>query len=134
MHRFTRTILVATLPMLLLFTQSVPAAETLNADQVRALFSDKTVEYRHERLGFKFVVYHAPDGSLRGTREGELMSELQWSVNKQGELCIAYGGKNRCQPIMKENGVYKKYTVGKDGERKTMVIYRRFIDGNPNNF
>jgi len=134
MHRFTRTILVVTLPMLLFFTQSAPAAETLNADQVKALFSDKTVEYQHERLGFKFIVYHAPDGSLRGTREGELMSELQWSVNERGELCIAYGGKKRCQPIMKENGVYKKYTVGKDGEKKTMVTYRRFIDGNPNKF
>ncbi|MDZ7661680.1 hypothetical protein [Thiohalophilus sp.] len=134
MHRFTRTILVVTLPMLLFFAQSAPAAETLNADQVRALFSGKTIEYQHERLGFKFVVYHAPDGSLRGTREGQLMSELQWSVNEQGELCIAYGGKNRCQPIMKDNGVYKKYTVGKDGQKKTVVTYQRFIEGNPNNF
>ncbi|MFP3874941.1 MAG: hypothetical protein ACLFV1_10860 [Thiohalophilus sp.] len=134
MHRFTRTIVVVTLPMLLLFAQAAPAAETLNADQVKALFSDKTVEYRHERLGFKFVVYHGPDGSLRGTRDGEPMSELRWSVNEQGELCIAYGGKNRCQPIMKDNGIYKKYVAGKDGKKKTVVTYQRFIDGNPNDF
>lgn len=134
MHRFTRAILVVTLPMLLLFTQAAPAAETLNADQVKTLFSGKTVEYLHERLDFKFVVYHAPDGSLRGTREGEPMSELQWSVNERGELCIAYGGKKRCQPLMKDDGVYKKYAVGKDGQKKTVVTYQRFIDGNPNDF
>jgi len=122
-----------TLPLLSLF--ALPAgAETLNADQVKALFSDKTVEYQHEKLGFKFVVYHAPDGTLRGSRNGQPMSELQWSVNDKGELCISYNQHNRCHPIRHADGAYQKYTRDKNGETKILVTYRRFIDGNPNDF
>ncbi len=81
-----------------------------------------------------FVAYYAPDGSLRGTREGQPISKMQWSINDQGELCIAYHQRNRCRPILKQDGVYKKYKINKKGEMKLLVTYRRFIDGNPNNF
>ena len=134
MHALTRTLSLPGLPLLMMLTHSVAAAETLHADQVKALFSDRTVEYRHEKLGFEFVVYHAPDGSLRGTRDGQPMGELQWSVNDRGELCIAYNRKQSCHPIMNDNGIYKKYTVTDNGERKILLTYRRFIDGNPNDF
>jgi len=134
MQLLTRNIANLSLPLLVLFSQTVMAGETLNAEQVRSLFSGKTVEYHHQMLNFDFVVYHAPDGSLRGTREGQPMSNMQWSVNDKGELCIAYHERNRCHPIMKQNGVYKKYTISKSGEIKILVTYRKFIDGNPNNF
>jgi len=133
MHTLIRPVYLVIIPLLMMLAQTA-RAETLDAEQVKALFTDKTVEYQHERLGFDFVVYHAPDGSLRGTRDGQPMGELQWSVNDQGELCIAYNQKKRCQPIMKDNGVYKKYTVGKDGQKTTVVTYRQFLDGNPNDF
>ncbi|MDZ7803654.1 hypothetical protein [Thiohalophilus sp.] len=133
MHALPRPVYLAILPLLMMLSPAV-SAETLNAEQVKTLFSDKTVEYRHEKLGFEFVVYHAPDGTLRGTRDGQLMSELQWSVNEHGELCIAYNRNQRCYPIMRDDGKYKKYTVDDNGKRKILLTYRRFIDGNPNDF
>ncbi len=133
MHALPRPVYLAILALLMMLSPSV-SAETLNAEQVKTLFSDKTVEYRHEKLGFEFVVYHAPDGTLRGTRDGQPMSELQWSVNAHGELCIAYNQKQSCYPIMHEDGKYKKYTLDDNGKRKILLTYRRFIDGNPNDF
>lgn len=124
---------LAILPLLMILSPTV-SAETLNTEQVQALFSGKTVEYRHDKLGFEFVVYHAPDGTLRGTRDGHPMGELQWSVNDKGELCIAYNQKKRCHPIMNDDGVYKKYTIDQNGNKKILLTYRRFIDGNPNDF
>ncbi|MDY6981111.1 MAG: hypothetical protein SV201_14640, partial [Pseudomonadota bacterium] len=79
MQTLFRTISLAILPLLMLLSPTA-IADTLNAEQVKALFSDKTVEYRHKKLGFEFIVYHAPDGTLRGTRDGHPMGELQWSV------------------------------------------------------
>lgn len=129
-----KPIYLAILPLLMMIAPAISAEETLNAEQVKALFSDKTVEYRHDKLGFEFVVYHAPDGTLRGTRDGHPMGELQWSVNDSGEICIAYKGKKRCHPIMNDDGMYKKYTVDQNGNKKILLTYRRFIDGNPNDF
>lgn len=133
MQTLFRTFSLAILPLLMLLSPTA-SANTLNAEQVKALFSDKTVEYRHKKLGFEFIVYHAPDGTLRGTRDGHPMGELQWSVNDQGELCIAYNQKQSCYPIMHEDGKYKKYTLDDNGKRKILLTYRRFIDGNPNDF
>lgn len=133
MRAASRTACLVILPLLALLTHNA-AADTLSAEQVTALFSDKTVEYQHAKLGFDFVAYHAPDGSLRGTRDGQPMSELQWSVNEQGELCIAYNHKQRCYPIMREDNHYKKYTLDNNGEKKILITYQRFIDGNPNGF
>jgi hypothetical protein len=134
MHGLTRAITSVSFPLLALFSHSSIASEALNAEQVTTLFSGKTVEYHHETLNFDFAVYYAPDGSLRGTREGQPMSKMHWSVNNKGELCIAYHQRNRCHPIMKQDGVYKKYKVRKDGETEILVTYRKFIQGNPNNF
>lgn len=111
------------------------AGQALNAEQVHDLFSNKTVKYHHERLNFDFTVYHAPDGSLRGTREGEPMSStMQWSVNPQGELCITYKQRTGCHPIIRENGQYRKIGIMQNGQTRVLVTYREFIDGNPNNF
>ena len=119
---------------LLILAQPGLASEKLNAGQVKNLFHGNTVEYHHEKLNMDFIVYHAPDGSLRGTRNGQPMNELQWSVNNQGELCISYNQHNRCHPIMLAGNTYKKYTVTKQGTIRTLVTYRRFIEGNPNDF
>lgn len=129
-----RIIQSATLLVLAILMPLGHAAQTLDAEQVRQLFSDKTVEYSHAMLNFDFIIYHAPDGSLRGTRNGEPMSEMQWSVNPDGKLCIAYDQHQRCHPIMRDEGVYKKYKTTANGETKILVTYRRFIDGNPNHF
>jgi hypothetical protein len=99
-------------------TGSLCAADkTLTGDEVRALFSGKTVDYVHVTRGFRMSVYYADDGSM----------------NDKGELCIEYGKGDRCRHIVEEDGEYRKYKE-ENGEKLHIVTYHTFTDGNPNNY
>ncbi len=126
---------VAAMAAALVLLASGPAAaeRTLNRDEVMTLFSDKTVQYYHERKDFDIEAYYAPDGSLRGKR-GDKKLNATWSVEEHGSLCISRHGQNRCRIIVENNGVYKKYKEKGDGSRVLVITYRKFIDGNPKKY
>lgn len=127
------TMILAGLLAAALGTGSLCAADkTLTGDEVRALFSGKTVDYVHVTRGFRMSVYYADDGSMRGMRDGNKTGG-SWRVNDKGELCIEYGKGDRCRHIVEEDGEYRKYKE-ENGEKLHIVTYHTFTDGNPNNY
>jgi hypothetical protein len=127
-----KMMLVCLLAVAMAFSGPSAAEKTLTGDEVKALFSGKTVDYTHVTTGFEMSVYYAEDGSMRGMR-GENKTGGSWRVNDNGELCIEYGKGDRCRHIVEEDGVYRKYKEN-NGKKIHIVTYHTFTDGNPHNY
>jgi hypothetical protein len=120
------------LTVVMAFSGPSAAEKALTGDEVKALFSGKTVDYTIVRQGFSVSAYYAEDGSMRGLSRGKKMTG-SWHVNDKNELCIEYGKGDRCRHIVEEDGVYRKYKE-KDGKRVLVVTYHTFTEGNPHNY
>lgn len=106
-------------------------ANTLDSEQVRTLFADKTVEsitaVRH-RIS---LTYYSLDGDVRQLRKG-IKRFGRWRVTKNGRMCLQMEGlREKCRIIVNDHGTYKKYIVRKDGRHQHSVTYRSFKPGNP---
>ena len=110
------------------------ADEDLNADEVKALFSGKTVSWVHHKKGNTGTGYFAPDGKLTGLRNGKDKIKYGWTVNEEGELCIDKGSETNCRVIEKSGDEIRKIKVKPNGKRIHIMTYSDFVDGNPNNF
>jgi hypothetical protein len=127
-----KMVLVCLLAVVMACSGPAAAENTLTGDEVKALFSGKTVDYTHITTGSEMSVYYAEDGSMRG-RRGDKKTGGSWRVNDKGELCIEYGRGDRCRHIVEEGGVYRKYKE-ENGEQVLVVTYHSFTDGNPSNY
>ncbi|MGB3213105.1 MAG: hypothetical protein WBB19_20550 [Desulforhopalus sp.] len=103
---------------------------TLNATEVTALFSGKTVRSVLDKNGRISLTYYNPGGEIVQTREGRKRSGIWW-VRKDGRICLQFeGAKSRCRIITKEGPVYRKYIVKRDGNHRRIITYTSFTDGN----
>lgn len=97
----------------------------LNADEVTAMFSDKTVWGEHAFKPKKSIVYLSSDGTYKSRRlDVDETNEGKWSVNKKGELCMK-NKKEKCRKVVDEDGVIKKYK-----KKKHVWTYTKFEEGN----
>ncbi|PNU21785.1 hypothetical protein C2E25_00720 [Geothermobacter hydrogeniphilus] len=104
---------------------------TLNGEQIRLLFADKTVESITAVKHRVSLTYYAPNGDVRQLRKG-IKRFGHWRVTKNGRMCLQMEGlREKCRIIVKENGTYKKYIVKKNGRHQHTVTYRSFKPGNP---
>ena len=115
------------------FSGASVAEKILTGDEVKALFSGKTVDYTIVRQGFSVSAYYAEDGSMRGLSREKKQMTGSWHVNDRGELCIEYGKGDRCRHIVEEGGEYRKYKE-ENGKQVHVVTYHTFTDGNPHNY
>ena len=113
---------------------SAVADEELNSDEVKALFSGKTVSWVHHKKDNTGTGYFAPDGKLTGLRNGTDKFQYGWHVNEDGELCIDKSSETNCRVIEKSGDEIRKIKVKPNGKRIHIMTYSDFIDGNPNNF
>jgi hypothetical protein len=98
------------------------AGDYLSADEVKALFTDKTFDGYQEQKGFDFKVYSAPDGTHNLIKKGK-NKQKSWSVNDDGEHCV----NSRCSKVKDAgNGEYHK--INNDGEHTHTLT--NFRDGN----
>ena len=104
---------------------------TLNAAQVTALFSGKTVESVLDSSGRVSLTYYNPNGQLRQLQEGQLRNG-QWRVRDDGRICLQFAGNSddKCRIIVKEGTVYRKYIVKLNGQHQPVITYKSFRDGN----
>jgi hypothetical protein len=120
------------------------ASESLSTDEMRKLFTGKTVEgeqreYEEPGGGFtgklsnfaeNFVNYFAEDGTVK-QQIGEEQRTGKWRVTESGKLCIEWEGKKKkCTPVYKEGDIYKRVTKNKMGRELMEIKFIRFIPGN----
>ena len=110
------------------------ADEELNAEEVKGLFSGKTVSWVQHKKGHTGTGYFAPDGKLTGLRNGTDKFQYGWSVNDDGHLCIEKSSETNCRVIEKSGDEIRKIKVKPSGKRIHIMTYSDFVDGNPNNF
>ena len=104
---------------------------TLTADQLTALFSDKTVESITAVKERVSLSYYASDGKMRQTRNGQTRFGT-WRVRADGRICLQMEQlREKCRIIVKKDGIYKKYIVRKSGRHQNTVNYLKFWSGNP---
>ena len=129
------------------FSSSLFAFGNLSADEVRALFSGKTLEGEFREDSKKhvdpsgvntfyepFVMYFSADGTVHSIRGG-IKKAGKWRVDEKGSHCVKWTGKKEgCAPITKEGSVYKKYKRKGEGSRiKWVKTFTKFRPGNPDN-
>jgi len=103
---------------------------TLNAAEVTALFSGKTVESRLDETGRISLTYYNPDGRLHQLQEGRIRNG-SWRVKDNGRICLQMEQKSeRCRIIVNEGTVYRKYVVKADGSHQPIITYTSFRKGN----
>ncbi|MCP3677989.1 MAG: hypothetical protein GY721_10495 [Deltaproteobacteria bacterium] len=102
-------------------------------EEIKSLFAGKTAEGVVAGWGFPFKGFYAADGTFRGsTKHGH------WKVTSDARHCIKYGEKGWSCGILvaTEDGSYKKIgiTGGPSGEKKHLVTFLKFVEGNPEGF
>jgi len=103
---------------------------TLNTEEVRTLFSGKTVKSVLDENGRVSLTYYNPNGELSQLRKGKKRVGL-WRIRKDGRICLQFEGKDeRCRIIVKEQYAYRKYIVKIDGNHRPIITYTIFRDGN----
>ena len=127
--RFSITLL-SILFLVVAWAPSVNAESNLSADEVRRLFSDKTVEGEVVRLKRRFKAYYSADGIFKGIKQ-----QGEWKVTEEGQHCLRYGEKKEwsCGIVMAaEDGSFKKYLPAATPNEKNIhiVTFHKFTTGN----
>jgi len=108
-----------------------PPPGTLTANEVRALFSNQTVESVTFSKGRVSQIYYMANGELHQLRKGKVRTG-SWRVNKKGRICLQIDeGDEKCRASVKAGQSYVKYIIRKDGSHEPVVRYISFQPGNP---
>ncbi|ORJ62180.1 hypothetical protein [Geothermobacter hydrogeniphilus] len=108
---------------------SLPAG-ILNSDQLRELFSNRTVDSITIARSRSTVSYYNPNGELRQRRNGKLRVG-HWRITKKGRICLQIKGKKeKCRAVARQNGQYVKFIIKQNGQHQPVVRYIAFRDGN----
>lgn len=100
-----RIINIVAIVSILYFPLSVFAGKTLNGDQIKEAFTDKTAEWQHLVKNKYGKTYYGADGKLLGTKKGSEREGGTWHISGN-ELCVSWGN---CSPIESDsNGSYYK--------------------------
>jgi hypothetical protein len=97
------------LALFLIFGMNVAYAEKqLNANEVKALFTDVTFDAFHELKEKETTVYSGPDGKQTVLRADGETKQRKWFVDESGRHCIE-GRRLRCATVIDMgDGVYHK--------------------------
>lgn len=119
-------VLLATLTLGTLSFQA-GAAESLNAAQLKEMFTNKTIDAVNIEKGSKQSTYFSADGkSIQKTADGK-QKQGTWLVNDKGQQCITWAGeKEICSTVSaKGDGTFNRIV----GDKATVTI-QKMRDGN----
>ena len=104
---------------------TIDMSKALTAEQVKALFTNKTFDGYNELNVAEFQVYSQDDGSMIHKNARRAVT-VTWEVKPDGQHCAIFQVKTFCGYIIPVgNGVYHKVTDGK--HTRTL---KHFIEGN----
>jgi hypothetical protein len=98
----------------LFLSTSVPAGDTMSAEQLKALLVGSTVDAEHLKKGFTFKVYFDASGKAYRTDGGDIV-ETTYKIDNDGKHCLYWKGKDRCATV-KDNGDGTYFRM-KDGKK-----------------
>ncbi|MCI5210704.1 MAG: hypothetical protein D3910_18390 [Candidatus Electrothrix sp. ATG2] len=131
-----KRIWTALLLCLLLAVSACSKGRELSADEIRTLFSNKTVRGFHEIKKYRFQSYYDPVGVFRSWQgEKRILRTGKWWVTDNDEICIRWNRTDTdlCRRmITDDNNQYWKVKVSPViGTHKRVVIFSMFENGNP---
>lgn len=116
--------------LLSLYGCSNNSAHTLNASEVKTLFSGKTASAYHQIQKAPVSLYYAADGEVRGIFASGKKGATQWWVKDDGNICLKVKGKDACFAVVENNGQYSKHLIKAGGKRVPVFALETFSDGN----
>ena len=119
----------------LMFVSDVFPSQGLNANEVKTLISDKTVQQKHALKGKTINIYFSPDGTFRHKKKGKIITG-QWRTDSDGKLCKKYKDVHKkCALIIKQGEVWKLYFVPIQAgfPWQHLFTFTKIMDGNPKN-
>ena len=104
------------------------AADALNAEQLKALYSGKTVEATNMTNNVSFTNYLSPDGRVAQVTKSGAKKKGTWRVDDSGKHCVQWeGDKEFCHTVVPQgDGTYKRYA----GDKHVVTVHK-VTDGNP---
>ncbi len=124
----------ALLLCLLLAGSACSKGRELSADEIRALFSDKTVQGFHEIKKYRFESYYDPLGVFKSWQdEKRILRTGKWWVTDNDKICIRWNRTDTdlCRRMITDdhNRYWKVKVSPVTGTRKRVVTFSMFEDG-----
>lgn len=99
----------------------------LSPEEVKTLFSGRTVESYNRNTRLTSFTYYRPDGRVLQQRFWSWRTG-HWRVTPKGKICLKFE-LERCRYILAEGDRYTK-VKRKKGQLTKLVRYRGFLQGN----
>jgi hypothetical protein len=102
---------------------SYAESRKLSADEVKEVFTDKTIKGENYMKGMTVRIYAGPNGEWISNPGGMKMIHFKWSVNSSGEHCKKGKGQQGCGPVISkgEPNVYYKKLKGEERFKFTVI-------------
>jgi len=113
-----------------LFSFTAVAETKLNAQEVRDLFSNKTVNAFHELKKVPVSLFYNKNGNVSGVFANGKLGSTTWSVKESGKICLKVKAKDLCFDVIKNGSTYNKYLVKTNGKRVLVFSTETFTKGN----
>lgn len=106
-------------------------AQTLDVQQLKTLFSDRTAAANApDGKSQELVTYFAADGQVVEAQQG-VVKKGKWYVRDDARLCVDLAEENRdCRIIVKDGDDYRQYAVKLDGNHHHELTWVEFRKGN----
>ena len=121
-------------PLCVLLSVSAVAETKLNAQQVRNLFTNKTVNAFHELKKVPVTLFYSDSGKVSGIFSNGKLGSTSWSINDSGKICLKVKAKDLCFDVINDGSSYKKYLVKANGQRVLVFSMETFTKGNVNRY
>ena len=119
---------IITMAALFLVSGMVSGAEYMTAEEVKELVSGKTFDGLNVRKDVRFHAYADPDGTHTVKLSNGKTQKRTWSVNDEGQHCVAKKSKDPYCTHVKDMGNGQYHKINNDGKHTHTLT--NFREGN----
>jgi hypothetical protein len=120
--------------VLMILSYSAFSDQTLNATEIKTLFSDKTVTAYSEIAKVNVSLFYDNNGEVRGIFTNGKIGKTLWWVKDSGQICLKSKKGDLCFEVVEKNDGYQKYLIKADGTRILAFSTEIFSNGNNNQY
>ena len=119
---------------LILVSYSAFSGQTLNATEIKNLFSGKTVTAYSEIKKAPVSLFYDKNGQVRGKFTNGKIGKTRWWVKDSGHICLKSKKGDLCFEVVEKNDGYQKFMIKADGSRILAFSMETFSSGNSNQY